>query len=112
MFLTLQNLSCQDMKQKNLPEFQVEISHPENKYLITPVEDSILTLENTGASLPYGSSSGSWGQSGKIFTERTGTPVGADIIYFSRYENVFLPFKSKVSGRYNERYGAAGVSCE
>ncbi|MBQ0151737.1 MAG: DUF2931 family protein, partial [Chryseobacterium sp.] len=49
----------------------------------------IKTLEGTHAGLPYGSTSGSWGDSGKTWTEQYGTPIGADITYFSRYEDKF-----------------------
>ena len=77
-----------------MPVYNIEISHPDKKYLITPIEDKIITLEGTNASLPYGSSSGEWGYSGKIFTEQHGTPIGADIIYFSRYEDTFYHLKA------------------
>ncbi|WP_027379184.1 DUF2931 family protein [Chryseobacterium daeguense] len=87
----LQLTNCQDMKKNDtpLPTYNVEISHPDNEYLITPVEDQIITLENVPAHLPYGSSSGKWGDSGKGFTEQHGTPIRADIVYFSRYEDTF-----------------------
>ena len=88
-----QLVSCQT-KKTNMPVYNVEISHPDNKYLVTPIEDKIITLEDTNASLPYGSSSGEWGYSGKTFTEQYGTPIGADIIYFSRYENAFYHLKA------------------
>jgi len=74
---------------KDLPEFGVEICAPDNKYRITPVYDTIKTLEGVHAGLPYGSSSGCWGDSGKTWTEQHGTPIGADIVYYSRYEDVF-----------------------
>lgn len=78
---------CQ-MIQK-LPEFHVEICAPDNKYDITPIYDTIKTLEGVPAGLPYGSSSGRWGDSGKTWTAQRGTPIGADITYYSRYEDVF-----------------------
>ncbi|WP_228377048.1 DUF2931 family protein [Chryseobacterium sp. FH2] len=80
-------------KNEKLPEFQVEISHPRNKLDISPVEDKIITLEGVAASLPYGSTSGEWGNSGKGWTEQYGTPIGADIKYFSRYEDTFYHLK-------------------
>ncbi len=92
--LVTQNMSCQKHKEKKLPEFTVEISHPTNKLDISPVENKIITLEGVSASLPYGSSSGSWGWSGKGWTEQYGTPIGADIIYFSRYEDTFYHLKT------------------
>ncbi|MCW3161525.1 DUF2931 family protein [Chryseobacterium oryctis] len=76
------------MKDEKLA-FQVEISHPENKYEIAPVFDNIKTLEGTHAGLPYGHSSGRWGDSGKGWTEQYGTPIGADITYYADYENKF-----------------------
>ncbi len=87
-------LSCQKMKEKKLPEFQVEISHPKNDMDVSPVEDKIITLEGVPASLPYGSTSGEWGTSGKGWTEQHGTPIGADITYFSRYEDTFYHLKA------------------
>ncbi|GAA4152185.1 hypothetical protein GCM10022217_06760 [Chryseobacterium ginsenosidimutans] len=95
-----QLISCQQSKKESMPEkesvpvYNIEISHPDNKYLITPVEDKIFTFEGNDSSLPYGSSSGNWGDSGKTFTERRGTPKGADIVYFSRYEDAFYHLKA------------------
>ncbi len=86
-------LSCQKMKEERLSEFHVEISSPNNDLIITPVKDKIPTIEGDFATLPYGSSSGSWGSSGKGWTEQHGTPIGADIIYFSRYEDTFYHLK-------------------
>ena len=83
--------SCQ--KKEVMPEFYVEISHPDNKYQVTPIKDYILTLEGTPAGLPYGSSSGRWADSGKMWTEQLGTPIGADIVYYSNYEDVFYHLK-------------------
>lgn len=87
-------INCQKMKnEKPIPSYNVQISHPGNNYLITPVEDNIITLEGMPAHLPYGSSSGSWGNSGKGFTEQQGTPIGVNIVYFSRYEDAFYHLK-------------------
>lgn len=82
---------CQKLhlKRNVMPVYNIEISQSAKDYVITPIEDSIETLEHTGASLPYGSSSGEWGSSGASFTKRSGTPIGADIVYFSRYEDKF-----------------------
>ena len=84
--------SCQ--KKEVMPEFHVQISHPDNKYQVTPVKDYILTLEGTPAGLPYGSSSGRWADSGARWTEQLGTPIGADIVYYSNYEDVFYHLKA------------------
>lgn len=92
--LLTQNISCQKMKEEKLPEFNVEISHPNNGLDVTPIQDKIPVLEGGFASMPYGSSSGSWGWSGKGWTEQHGTPIGADIIYFSRYEDTFYHLKT------------------
>ena len=86
--------SCQKKKVNTLSEFQVEISHPSNDLNITPVQNKIFTLEGNNASLPFGSSSGEWGYSGKGWTAQHGTPIGADIIYFSRYEDTFYHLKA------------------
>ncbi len=69
--------------------FHVEISQPDNRYEVTPVFDKIKTLEGNHAGLPYGSSSGNWGDSGSTWTEQYGTPIGADITYYSRYEDLY-----------------------
>ncbi|WP_456314864.1 DUF2931 family protein [Pseudomonas shirazensis] len=74
---------------KDLPEFHVEMCHPENKYGIEPVYDSIKTLEGVSASFPFGGSSGQWGDSHKSWTEQHGTPIGADITYYADYEDTF-----------------------
>jgi hypothetical protein len=75
--------------QQELPEFHTEICHPNNKYEITPVFDYIKTLENVPASLPYGSSSGTWGSSGSMWTAQKGTPIGFEITYYSLYEDKY-----------------------
>lgn len=93
LFLIAQNFSCQKMKPQTIPEFQVEISHPNNDLNVTPVEEEIFTIEGNKAHLPYGSSSGEWGYSGKGWTEQKGTPSGVDITYFSRYEDQFYHLK-------------------
>ena len=106
LLLILQlNLHCQMLERT--PEFYTEICHPANKYEITPVFDYIKTLENTPAGLPYGSSSGSWGSSGKMWTAQQGTPIGFEITYYSRYEDKYfyidkdfdLPFVKEMTSR-------------
>lgn len=89
-----QLVGCQEKKRTYMPVYNVEISQPNNDYIITPIEDKIITLENTNASLPYGSSSGSWGMSGSTFSEQSGTPIGADIVYFARSEDTFYHLKA------------------
>ena len=78
-----------------MPMYYVEICHPSNEYLVTPIHDSIITLEGRRASLPYGSTSGRWGDSGAMFTEQYGTPIGADIVYYARYEDKFYHLKAE-----------------
>ena len=73
--------------------YYVEICHPSNEYLVTPIRDSIITLEGRRASLQYGSTSGRWGDSGAMFTEQYGTPIGADIVYYATYEDKFYHLK-------------------
>jgi len=80
-------ISCQ-MK-KELPEFHVEMSHPENRYIIEPLYDRIKTLEGVKAGFPYGGSSGEWGDAHATWTEQHGTPIGADITYYADYEDTF-----------------------
>jgi hypothetical protein len=97
IFLTglFQLMNCQKMEKESIvPSYNVQISHTDNKHLITPVEDSLITLEGVAAHLPYGSSSGSWGNSGKGFTEQSGTPIGADIKYYAESEGVFYHLKA------------------
>ena len=80
-----------------MPMYYVEICHPSNEYLVTPIHDSIITLEGRRASLPYGSTSGRWGDSGAMFTEQYGTPIGADIVYYATYEDKFYHLKAEFS---------------
>jgi len=87
----MQLISCQ--KKKPMPMYYVEICHPSNEYQVTPIRDSIITLEGRRASLPYGSTSGRWGDSGAMFTEQYGTPIGADIVYYATYEDKFYHLK-------------------
>jgi hypothetical protein len=87
VLLSQLNLHCQ-MNPK-IPEFKTEICHPNNKYPITPIRDYIKTLEGIPAGLPYGSSSGSWGSSGKSWTAQKGTPIGFEITYYSIYEDKY-----------------------
>ena len=87
----MQLISCQ--KKKPMPMYYVEICHPSNEYQVTPIRDSIITLEDRRASLPYGSTSGRWGDSGAMFTEQYGTPIGADIVYYATYEDKFYHLK-------------------
>ena len=93
MMFFLQLVSCQ--KKKPMPMYYVEICHPSNEYLVTPIRDSIITLEGRRASLPYGSTSGRWGDSGAMFTEQYGTPIGADIVYYATYEDKFYHLKAE-----------------
>ena len=74
---------------KELPEFRTEISEPNQKYEVTPILDQIKTLEGVSAGLPYGSTSGEWGNSGKSWTAQQGTPIGFDITYYARYEDKY-----------------------
>ncbi|MCV9929820.1 DUF2931 family protein, partial [Flavobacterium sp. LS1R49] len=74
---------------KELPQFHVEMCHPENKYGIEPVYDKIKTLEGSSASFPYGGSSGEWGSAHKRWTEQYGTPIGVDVTYYAGYEDTF-----------------------
>lgn len=77
-----------------VPSIQVQLSHPANRYLVTPIEGELPTLEGPPVPLPYGSSSGEWAQSGKFFSEQRGTPIGANIVYFSAYEDAFYRLKA------------------
>ena len=88
VLLFIQLTQCQKMRDKKMA-FQVEICSPSTKYRIEPVADKIKTLEGTPAGLPYGGSSGRWGDSGSGWTEQYGTPIGADITYYSPYEDAF-----------------------
>ncbi|WP_278019547.1 DUF2931 family protein [Flavobacterium ginsengisoli] len=81
------------MKNEKTPEWHAEMCHPENKYSVDMVKDEIFTLEGIRAGMPYGGSSGTWGRSGKMWTEQHGTPIGADITYYAGYENVFYRLK-------------------
>lgn len=86
-----QIISCQ-MKNE-IPKWTAEMCHPANQYRVQMVKDEIFTLEGNHAGLPYGSSSGTWGDSGKMWTEQHGTPIGADITYYAGYDNAFYRLK-------------------
>ncbi|MET3021733.1 DUF2931 family protein [Flavobacterium hydatis] len=81
------------MINNNIPEWTAEMCHPANKYSVDMVKDEIFTLEGIHAGMPYGSSSGTWGNSGKMWTEQHGTPIGADITYYAGYDNAFYRLK-------------------
>ncbi len=91
-FFALNN--CQTDQKSIVPTYNVQISHTDNKHSVRPIEDSLITLEGVSAHLPYGGSSGSWGMSGKGFTEQGGTPIGADIKYYARYESAYYHLKA------------------
>ena len=74
---------------ESLPKYNVQVCHPNPDYGIDLVSDKIKTLEGVHATLPYGGSSGRWGDSGKGWTEQYGTPIGADIVYYAGYEDTF-----------------------
>ncbi|KAF2082931.1 DUF2931 family protein [Flavobacterium sharifuzzamanii] len=80
---------------KELPQFHVEMCHPESKYRIELVEDKIKTLEKGwSATFPYGGSSGEWGASHASWTEQYGTPIGVDVTYYADYEDTFYRLKT------------------
>jgi hypothetical protein len=97
LIITL-NASCQ---MKNKYEWQSYTCQPsiglingnENIYRVEFVRGDILTLEGKPASLPFGGSSGRWGESGKAWTSQHGTPIGADVIYYAGYEDKFYHLK-------------------
>ena len=84
-------IQCQkkDNIMESLPKYNVQVCHPNPDYGIDLVSDKIKTLEDVHATLPYGGSSGRWGDSGKGWTEQYGTPIGADIVYYAGYEDTF-----------------------
>ncbi|MEA9413042.1 DUF2931 family protein [Flavobacterium sp. PL02] len=71
----------------------LSVSQNENAYGVEFVQGDILTLEGASASLPFGGSSGRWGESGKSWTSQHGTPIGADVIYYAGYEDKFYHLK-------------------
>ncbi|WP_426485463.1 DUF2931 family protein [Flavobacterium sp. 2] len=81
------------MKNEKTPEWHAEMCHPANKYRVDMVKDKIVTLEGIPAGMPYGGSSGTWGDSGGMWTEQHGTPIGADITYYAGYDNAFYRLK-------------------
>lgn len=103
LFLLSTTIQCQKMKDK-VPQFQVSISHTDNKYYMTPLTAEIKTKEGTSAGFPYGSTSGSWASSGKSWTEQYGTPTGFKTIYYSQSECKFFEidqdFNPKVMNHY------------
>ena len=92
-FLALIQITSCQMKNEKIPEWTAEMCHPTNKYSVDMVKDEIFTLEGIHAGMPYGSSSGSWGDSGAMWTEQHGTPIGADLTYYAGYDNSFYRLK-------------------
>ncbi|MBZ4037318.1 DUF2931 family protein [Flavobacterium sp. 17A] len=102
------------MIKEKTPEWHAEMSHPNNDYMIDMVKDEIFTLEGIHAGMPYGSSSGKWGNSGKMWTEQHGTPIGADLTYYASYDNAFYRLKvdfpvEKMKDLVKRRYAFAEV---
>ena len=98
LIITL-NASCQ---MKNKYEWESYTCQPsqqfkknENIYRVEFARGYILTLEGNTASLPFGGSSGRWGDSGKSWTSQHGTPIGADVIYYAGYEDKFYHLKTQ-----------------
>ena len=92
------NASCQ---MKNNYEWDSYTCQPrlsvkgnENVYCVEFVRGDIITLEGIPATLPFGGSSGRWGDSGKSWTSQHGTPIGADVIYYAGYEDKFYHLKT------------------
>jgi hypothetical protein len=79
-----QSYTCQPLR---------EYKGNENIYCVEFVRGDILTLEGDTAHLPFGGSSGRWGDSGKSWTSQHGTPIGADVIYYTGYEDKFYHLK-------------------
>lgn len=94
IIILTQTASCQKMKNKDLPIFHVDVSSPDNKYLVEFVSDDIKTLESVRAGLPFGGTSGKWGDSRSVWTEQHGTPISADIVYYAKYEDTFYHLKA------------------
>jgi hypothetical protein len=81
---------------EDLPKWNPEMCSPlaskgiyTNVYRIEPVEDEIYTLEGVRANLPFGSSEGGWGGGGGSWTDQHGTPIGANIVYYSGHDDTF-----------------------
>ncbi|SHF95014.1 DUF2931 family protein [Flavobacterium johnsoniae] len=96
-FIIILNTSCNI----NNYEWQSSTCQPlreykgnENIYCVEFVRGDILTLEGETAHLPFGGSSGSWGDSRKVWTPQHGTPIGADVIYYAGYEDKFYHLKT------------------
>jgi hypothetical protein len=93
------NASCQ---MKNKYEWESYTCQPsiekingnENIYRVEFVRGDIITLEGIPATLPFGGSSGRWGDSGKSWTSQHGTPIGTDVIYYAGYEDKFYHLKT------------------
>ncbi|MEZ0128754.1 DUF2931 family protein [Flavobacterium sp. LBUM151] len=98
LIITL-NASCQ---MKNKYEWESYTCQPsqdykgnENIYRVEFAKGDILTLEGNPASLPFGGSSGVWGDSGKSWTPQHGTPIGADVIYYAGYDDKFYHLEAE-----------------
>lgn len=92
-------LSCQ-MKQKNKSNlkiaYNVETTHPSDQLKVEFVSDTIFTLGGGEAHIPFGGTSGEWGQSNAMFTKQSGIPERVKIIYYALYEDVFYDLDIKL----------------
>ena len=93
------NASCQMSNKYEWESYTCQpllsVKGNENLYCVEFVQGDILTLEGNRASLPFGGSSGRWGDSGKSWTSQHGTPIGADVIYYAGYEDKFYHLKAQ-----------------
>lgn len=114
MMFFLQLIQCQkkDNIMESLPKYNVQVCHPNPDYGIDLVSDKIKTLEGVHATLPYGGSSGRWGDSGKGWTEQYGTPIGADIVVLCWLRGYFLSFGCRFPSRKDERNGKKSLCYE
>ena len=86
------------MKEVTVPVWKPSMCNPlysmeEELYSVQIGPNTITTLEGTTAGLPTIGSSGVWGDSGARFTDMEGTPIAADVIYFSNHEDKFYRVK-------------------
>ena len=98
LLLLTQTLSCQKMKEATVPVWKPSMCNPlytmtDERFGVQIGPNKITTLEGITAGLPTIGSSGVWGDSGATFTDMQGTPIAADIIYFSNHEDKFYRVK-------------------
>ena len=106
ILLLTQTISCQKMKE--IPTWKPSMCNPlysntDERFSVQIGPNEITTLEGIEAALPGLRSSGYWGDSGGSFSDLQGTPIAADVTYFSNHEDKFYRVKMDFGQQFMEK---------